>query len=348
MAGIETVLRDLGCERRDMLLPRSVYAMKRVATFIAVALACGACHERAAPPPTEPPPAWAYPSPTGDAGATGGQDAVRRVPDSTVTMPRARTEDPFFAPDWHPEDHGPMPGVVARGRTPDVCACGYCHRADGSGGPENASLAGLSPEYIAGAISDFATGMRVPALPGRAPSDGMVRAAKALTPDEVAAVAAYFSALPARGTVRVVEADVIPELRVAGSIFADARTGRTEPLGPRIAEVPESLEDFESRDGRARFVAYVPKGTIDRGRMLATTGGGKTTACASCHGPELRGVGAIPRIAGRSPTYLARQLYEIGHGFRKGPRYGPMMGVVANLTPDDRIALAAYVATLTP
>ena len=328
-------------------MARPSRSSRRLGACLVAAVACVACHERPAPPP-EPPPAWAYPSPAREAPAPNDGDALLRVPDSGVTMQAARTRDPFFAPDWHPEDHGPMPDVVAHGRAPDVWACGYCHRADGSGGPENASLAGLPAEYIAGAISDFATGMRATAVAGRAPSEGMIRAAKALTPDEVATVAAYFSALPPRANVRVVEADAIPEARVAGWAFADARSGRTEPLGARIVEVPESLDDFESRDDRARFVAYAPAGSVERGRALATTGAGKTIACSACHGPELRGAGSIPRIAGRSPTYLARQLFEIARGLRKGPRYAPMMGVVASLTPDDRIAIAAYVATLKP
>ena len=41
-----------------------------------------------------------------------------------------------------------MPEIVARGRKPGTFACGFCHRADGPGGPENASLAGLSAAYI--------------------------------------------------------------------------------------------------------------------------------------------------------------------------------------------------------
>ncbi len=41
-----------------------------------------------------------------------------------------------------------MPEVVARGREPEVFACGFCHRADGPGGPENANIAGLPAACI--------------------------------------------------------------------------------------------------------------------------------------------------------------------------------------------------------
>jgi hypothetical protein len=43
--------------------------------------------------------------------------------------------------------------------------------------------------------------------------------------------------------------------------------------------------------------------------MLVTTGGGgKTLPCTICHGPDLKGVGDIPPIAGRSPMSYMRSL----------------------------------------
>jgi len=47
-------------------------------------------------------------------------------------------------------------------------------------------------------------------------------------------------------------------------------------------------------------------------------GAGKTLACDSCHGPDLKGVGQIPGIAGRSTNYVVRQLYDVKHGFHTG------------------------------
>jgi hypothetical protein len=58
--------------------------------------------------------------------------------------------------------------------------------------------------------------------------------------------------------------------------------GDQEPIGQRIVEVPEDAEQFVSRDTRARFVAYVPVGSIKRGQELATTGGGgRTLPCGT-------------------------------------------------------------------
>jgi cytochrome c553 len=48
----------------------------------------------------------------------------------------------------------------------------------------------------------------------------------------------------------------------------------------------------------------------------------------------------------RSPSYLARQLYDIQYGARKGPAVALMVPEVAHMTPADRIAIVAYLASL--
>jgi len=58
--------------------------------------------------------------------------------------------------------------------------------------------------------------------------------------------------------------------------------GGTEPLGNRIIEVPEDEEVVVYRDPMSGFVAYVPKGSIARGKDLASTGNGKTVPCSIC------------------------------------------------------------------
>src|SRR5579872_2340805 len=96
----------------------------------------------------EPPPPWAYVVNPPDFKELPDDGSLRHVPDSTAAFTLTALRDRFFAPDWHPNDHAPMPGVVAQGRKPGVFACGFCHRADGPGGPENAGLAGLPAAYI--------------------------------------------------------------------------------------------------------------------------------------------------------------------------------------------------------
>lgn len=86
--------------------------------------------------------------------------------------------------------------------------------------------------------------------------------------------------------------------------------------------------------------------SIKRGEALATTG--KTTACTVCHGPELKGLGPVPNLAGRSASYLARQMYDMKLDTRKGAMVVLMMPVLANLTDQDIADLVAYLSSREP
>ena len=100
------------------------------------------------------PPAWAYPVNPPDFKVPSDDGAPRHVPDSTAAFTLTQARDLFFALDWHPSDHPPLPDIVALGRKPDVMACGVCHRADGPGGPENSGIAGLPAQYIVQQMAD--------------------------------------------------------------------------------------------------------------------------------------------------------------------------------------------------
>ena len=274
---------------------------------------------------------------------------MRHVPDSPLSLTLSQVRDGFSSPDWHPGDHPPLPEIVAHGHKPAVMACGYCHRASGTGGPENASLAGLPAGYIIQQMADFKSGARNTSLPLRAPPKNMIALAKAVSPAEIEEAAAYFSGLKLKPIIRVVETELAPKTQVHGWHLADLKNGGTEPIAERIIEVPEDLEQFVSRDSRSRFIAYVPPGSIQKGQALASTGGaGRTVQCAICHGPDLRGLGPIPGIAGRSPTYIVRQLYDMQHGVRAGIGAALMKPTVEKLTLGEIAALAAYAASLEP
>lgn len=293
-------------------------------------------------------PMWAYPSPPPGFQHPADDGVARRVPGSQVTYTLTQLRDPFFAPDWHPQEHPPMPDAVRQGRRPDQLACGYCHRATGTGGPENASVAGLPRTYILRQLRDYQSGARRTAVPGRAPTALMISTVKAASDADLEAAADYFSKLKLAARIRVKEGSAAPKLTLSNWLFAAAPGGGTEPLGRRIVEVPENLEQFEARDPHARFVAYVPRGSVARGEQLVKTGGGKTLACAGCHEANLRGTAEIPPIAGRSPTYMVRQLVELQRGVRRGVDADQMEPVVSGLTLDDMIDLAAYLATQAP
>jgi len=305
--------------------------------------------------PTKPahsanePPAWAYPMTPPDFKLPPDDGRLHRVPDSSAAFTTIQLRDRFFAKDWHPDDHPPMPDVVAFGRKPDVLACGHCHRADGSGGPENSSLAGLPAAYIAQQVADIRNGARKSSVPQRVPVALMLSVSRAVTDDEVAQAARYFSSLKPKRRIKVVEAATVPTTYVEWLIFVVSKDGGQEPIGERIVEVPDDLDQFESYGIRGHFTAYVPVGSVAKGEALVTTrDSGKTVQCGMCHGPDLRGLGPIPGIAGRSPSYIVRQLYDFQHGERAGPWSVLMAGVVANLGEEDFVSVAAYLASLEP
>jgi cytochrome c553 len=293
-------------------------------------------------------PAWAYPW-APDFKSAPDDGVPRHVSDSTAAFTITQERDLFFAPDWHPDDHPAMPDVVAHGRPPDVRACGSCHRTEGTGGPENASLAGLPAAYIAQQMADYKSGARKFAGPQRSPVLLMTAIAKAASDADIQAAAAYFSSLKPKSVIKVVETDTVPVTQIARVFYALSKTGGTEPLGERIVEIPADMEQFEHRDTRSQFMAYVPKGSIAKGEALAKTGGaGITTPCAICHGPDLKGIASIPGIAGRSPSYLVRQIYDFQQHARAGSAGALMAPVVEKLSHDDMISLAAYVSSLQP
>ena len=177
----------------------------------------------------------------------------------------------------------------------------------------------------------------------------MIGLAKAATDAEIAEAAAYFSSLKPRQNTRVVETDTAPKTYVTFNHYVALTTGEKEPLGKRIVEVAENFTQFENRDTHTRFVAYVPVGSIARGQALVTTGGnGRTVACGTCHGAELKGLGPVPPLAGRSPSYAVRQMFDLQHGTRRGSWSPLMAGAVQKLTLDDMVAIAAYLASRAP
>jgi cytochrome c553 len=305
------------------------------------------------PPPSSPPPA-AAPAPPLD------KITQLNLSGSKLSFTRAEIANPYGPADWFPEDHPIMPDVVARGREsaqPKIWACGFCHYPNGKGRSENANLAGLSYDYIVHTLQDFASGARKTSDPRKTNTALMSGFAKAMTDEEIKAAAIYFSAMPATAWIKVVESETAPKAEQSKPpgmflALAGAEAGN-EPLGQRIVETPVSREDTDVlRNPRSGFVAYVPPGSIKKGEALVQNGvtadGGKVTACTACHGLDLRGLGPIPRLAGRSPFYIVRQLYDMQDGNRSGSWTPLMAAVVANLGPDDLVAAGAYLASLEP
>ena len=289
-------------------------------------------------------PEWAYPvAPT----LTPFDDTVQKhLADSSKAYTEAQIDDGFNPPDWYPQDHPPMPDVVAHGRkSANARACALCHLTSGGGQPESALLAGLPAGYVMRQMAEFKSGAR-----HGAGGVAMVPIAQGLDEEDFKAAAAYFSSLKISNWYKVVETATVPKsYLVNGAMRLPLEHGGTEPIGNRIIELPQAVASAGSRDPRVGFVAHVPPGSIKKGEAIVTTGAdGKTLPCATCHGPDLKGLGDIPPIIGRSPMYVYRQLNDIKIGTRNGAMAPLMKGVVEKLTDDDMIAIAAYLVSRGP
>jgi cytochrome c553 len=294
--------------------------------------------------------------------APAEQTLPRRLPGSNASFTRVDIRDAQMVTDWFPNDHPSMPPVVAHGPAAlgkSARACGYCHLATGKGRPENAPISGLPISYFTRQIQDFRNGRRRSADPRKPNTSTMIQLARGISDQELAEAAAYFGSITWTPWTRVVETDLVPKTRIVGNLFLPTEQARTEPIAGRIVEMPEDPEQSETyRNPRSGFVAYVPVGSIMRGKDLVTTGGPaisseggirrKTTACTTCHGPDLLGAADVPPIAGRSPSYMARQLWDMKQGTRNGELAQLMKPVVANLSEQDIVAIAAYVSSRLP
>jgi len=266
---------------------------------------------------------------------------------SKESFTAARIGDSFNPTDWHPADHGPMPDVVAKGRKPDVLACAFCHTPTGQGRPENAPIAGLPEGYFRQQLIDMRSGARKPVGPvAYKPNQVMHKIAHAMTDAEIDESAKYFAQQKLRRHVWVIESLRIPRAEPAAWIYVEV--GGTEDLEDRLLEVTNELERHERRDDRLEYTAYVPPGSLMRGKRMVMTGDGKTQACAQCHGKDFKGLNDVPPLAGRSPSYLLRQLVAFRTRARQTQEGMPMQPVVDGLDLRDMIAAAAYAGSLPP
>jgi len=326
-----------------------------VLVFLGVSVGAG---QQAAPAPAAAPapppvnlPEWAYtpPNPPGapppPSSLPADDTAVIRIPGVERTLTRGQLRGVKEIPDWRPEEHAGIPDVVRFGRE-GVRACGFCHLADGGGRPENASVSGLPIAYFLQQMEDFKNGLRDSADHRKNNTNMMIGFAKSATLEENRAAAAYFGAKPYGKRINVVESRTAPKVRLQGGMHMPipaAQGGGMEPIGEQIVEVPDDHLRAEARDTHMGYTAYVPVGSINRGKMLAAT-----YQCTTCHGANLEGLGPVPPLAGRSPSYTTRQLYDMKLGARKGPWAELMTPIVQKMSLADMMNVSAYAASLNP
>jgi cytochrome c553 len=294
-------------------------------------------------------PDWPYPkgsheSPKPDDGQ------LFHIPGSTKSYTETQINRSASTVDWFPALHPAPPAPVISGKQGAYKACGQCHLIDGRGKPDTADLQGLPVAYFLQQLADMKGDQRHASRINGSLAD-MIQVANALDEDDAKLAADYFHSIPAGKSTRIIETDTVPVTHPGphNVQLVDAN-GAKEPIGVRIIEVPEDAQRTLLRDATSGFVAYVPTGSIKRGELLATTGGGKTLPCAACHGEGLKGGtdDLFPPLAGRSPTASARQLYDFKSGARAGRNAIAMKPVVAHLTDQDIVDLTAYIGSLHP
>jgi cytochrome c553 len=249
--------------------------------------------------------------------------------------------------DWYPEDrHGTIPDIARFGKE-GVRQCTLCHLPDGSGRPENAPISALHPAYFVQQMADYRDGLRKSADPRKANTNNMINFSKATTHEEDLAAAEYFAQQPYPRRIKVVESKTAPKVRLQGGMHMAVPANEGGGMAPihadEIVEVPDDNLGAEVRDTRMAWTAYVPPGTLNRGKQLAAK-----AQCALCHGPNLEGIGAVPPLAGRSPSYTMRQLFDFKTGARHGPWGDLMRPVVANMSVRDMMEVSAYAASVQP
>ena len=278
-------------------------------------------------------------------------ETLRHLPGSSGAFTLAQIRDGFGPADWYPGRSSARCRKSWRTAASRTCApaASVTTRTARAGRKTPASPA-CPYSYFMQTMADFKSDARKSADSRKANTNVMIAIAKGMTDEETKAAAEYFGSMKWTPWIKVVEAE-------HGAEDADRRRHVPQDRGQRDrADRPahhRSAGRHRAHRGAARSALGLHRLCAGRqhqeGRDAGTTGGGgKTTQCSVCHGAGSQGLGPVPGIAGRSPSYTVRQLYDMQQGTRKGVWSDLMKPVVAKLTNDDMLALAAYTASRTP
>ena len=116
---------------------------------------------------------------------------------------------------------------------------------------------------------------------------------------------------------------------------------------PMITALAAYFKDLE-----AKPLGGAPKELVATGKTLYEEGvpHANVPSCSSCHGPEGKGDGAFPRLAGQLHDYIFRKLVnwsnERGQDRSKPDTSAIMEPIAHSLTEPQIEAVAAYVSYL--
>ena len=116
------------------------------------------------------------------------------------------------------------------------------------------------------------------------------------------------------------------------------------PLASTLSEAEiKALADYFAKQHPGGNSTFSPESSLrEKGRKLVESG-----ACSACHGAQLMGHDGFPRLAGQGFDYLLAQLDNFSSGKRNEPT-GVMKSIASAASPEDRKAIASYLASLAP
>jgi len=136
--------------------------------------------------------------------------------------------------------------------------------------------------------------------------------------------------------------------------FIDRR--RTNPVMFNVAHVlsPAMLKGLAThfKDLNPKPLGGAPRELANAGKKIYDEGVPETNVapCSSCHGPEAKGEGAFPRLAGQLNDYVSNKLVnwskERGQDKSKPDTSAIMEPIAHGLTEPQMKAVAAYLSSL--
>jgi len=132
--------------------------------------------------------------------------------------------------------------------------------------------------------------------------------------------------------------------------FVEHRRDNKFMLGVASALSPAMVTALVThfRDLNPKPLGDAPRGLVAAGKKLYEEGvpGADIPPCSSCHGPEARGIGAAPRLAGQLSEYTSKTLMnwskERGRDPTKPDTSAIMKPIARGLTGSQIAAVAAY------
>jgi cytochrome c553 len=139
-----------------------------------------------------------------------------------------------------------------------------------------------------------------------------------------------------------------PAQYVAAQLHAFASGQRANPtMGPLAMTMSEAeitrVAGYYAKQAPLANRYFKPDARLRaKGEQLVTGG-----ACVACHGARLTGQAQFPRLAGQGDDYLRAQLDAFANGARSEAT-GTMQRVARAMSAEDRVAVATYLASLSP